>query len=1654
MHTAVLDVLPPEEVDFCLEAALFASAPSRRVLVVVKAALLLVYAIQRPCCGAAPPIDGGGGAAAGPDRPALHLLSRHPFPTPILDVKSIPFSAGLGGLGSIVAPHDVLMLAFGAGQFSIVRYDETVADFVTVSLHSLGSTPMASIAARSDAPEAAAMAVSAAAPKAMPSASSPIGRLIAVPAEAPFAFLHISKEQFAILPLGHLAPGKQGSTHAKEAAPHGRARAAASGGPLPHPQQQYRPASFVKAYSCIDERIAQVLQVAFLPGYMEPTLAILFETRPTFPTLLTSPLKFIDTVALAIVAISKASKAAECTFTVIARYDALPSDVRSFWCPPEVAATTGGGIIVDRHHSQSLSRGLKRRGEGPPSASSQVLRGIYLAGANELVHIDPGNPLAIGIALNSYASLTTRMPHLRRTGGSLQCTMEAARFFPFVRSPLPHSSALTGGLGSPAATTTLYIVADDGQWLQCRVLRDGGNRRIELLPAKDAVCEELRRFSLPYKAITSLSDHLTVAVPVSGDAFIVGNDEALAITREGATQVAGGARAESAMMVMDRGSNSHHGAADDSDDDLYNTSVTTVRAQSAVADAGAGGLPGHSNAGNASVSNTTGMHIIARLPSLGPITDFVVGGRSGASSSGPSNDAQDDNEAAPFPMSDYEIVTTGGRDSFGFMNIFKNHLPLLQPESLPQLSTTAAVKALFSLDGRGQFVGSATNASFACSLVHIPSSRSTEEVNACGDGGESAIGTLAEETAEPTVEERMVEDHTMAIIRDQPTIFAATSSTCGAIIQVTKGTIRIISKDGLQVVAEERLHGSSASRAATVSYRTSSGHGRQEDASSAVEPPSHAKEDVVCKETAIAIAVFHEDGSLSSYLHLSGKLYFLGGVLCAPSLRSTFLPIIAWDLSLLSVPAAALPVNSPPDGYQSVDPSLRAVLTVIQEDASGAKEAIGDLKPASITMYAFAEASEEEKSSLVTIFKCNHLALLPVLLSNAVEGGGVLSVEQEEAAPSLQPISTATPGAAGGIVKGTDIVDVSIISSHFGRTFVFISTRSLGIVIYEWRRAAHPLRGSILSVASKEGEARLGADFSMIRLPMAPYASSQCSFAMRRISLTKVSLLPSDHFGGQGSSSQMIVALSKDPGSWFISIDSHGWPRIHRVRIPRRQRIVILDGLFMYEPGAGSLLSRIVLDRRFTRDTDWPLMRAPLLLGKEGEVVRSVIYHQPSDAYVILTIVSISPFALPKDEYAPLSDNSQCILPPDALPPLQGRYKVCLVSGRTLTVIDEHLLKESECAISLLSAPLETKQTASGVKAFVVLGTSYSRGEDRPNRGRVLIFDVIDVVPDPATPERDRRLKMLVEEEMKGPVTAVSHLKGHLLVSLGPKVILHSFENNEALTGVAFVDAGVYNTTIVPLKSYFLLGDICKSLSFHAFQSKPSKVVTLGRDFEDRAIISADCLVLARPPPARGVIRGGSGRDQVAFAAADLAGSVHLYTYAPMSPKSDGGVRLIAIGSLAMGGEVFKVTRILLASASAAPSLVTALGGGEGHEAVVGAARTVKHGVLVGKRDGSIGCIVPLEEGTFRRLQGLQGKLTSLLPHPSGINPAAVRSGGATAAQRNVIDFGEGASSVASFVNLPRSAVDHIATRMLATTCAALKGAINEGASPLWRVFQ
>ncbi|CDH59136.1 cleavage and polyadenylation specificity factorsubunit 1 [Lichtheimia corymbifera JMRC:FSU:9682] len=371
-----------------------------------------------------------------------------------------------------------------------------------------------------------------------------------------------------------------------------------------------------------------------------------------------------------------------------------------------------------------------------------------------------------------------------------------------------------------------------------------------------------------------------------------------------------------------------------------------------------------------------------------------------------------------------------------------------------------------------------------------------------------------------------------------------------------------------------------------------------------------------------------------------------------------------------------------------------------------------------------------------------------------------------------------------------------------------------------------------------------------------------------------------------------------------------------------------------------------------TYDMDWVVQKVPL-----HQTVHKIAYHPVMRVYSVL-VSEPKPVRLRNDDGTWTDGQEDERKEGDFLPTVD-KFSLLMVSPVTWETVDRVEFNEYEQGLSLECAVLESKQTKSGKKHFIAVGTGYLRGEDTAMRGSIQIFDIIEVVPEPNNPQTNHRYKHLHTEEVKGAVTALCDVIGHLVSCIGSKIIIWSFEDNESLVGVAFIDVQIYVTSISAIKNFIVLGDAQKSVWFLGFQLEPAKLVLLAKDYQSFEVSSVNFLI---------------DDKSMYLLIGDTDDNLDIFQYAPFNLQSFAGQKLIRRGDFHVGGQVRSMVRL--------PQVIQE---GESYR------YSRRHFCLCGSFSGSISAVSPIPEKTFKRLNTLYGQLVNGLQHVAGLNPRAFR---------------------------------------------------------------
>jgi cleavage and polyadenylation specificity factor subunit 1 len=127
-----------------------------------------------------------------------------------------------------------------------------------------------------------------------------------------------------------------------------------------------------------------------------------------------------------------------------------------------------------------------------------------------------------------------------------------------------------------------------------------------------------------------------------------------------------------------------------------------------------------------------------------------------------------------------------------------------------------------------------------------------------------------------------------------------------------------------------------------------------------------------------------------------------------------------------------------------------------------------------------------------------------------------------------------------------------------------------------------------------------------------------------------------------------------------------------------------------------------------------------------GQTVHKIKYHPAMQVYTVLVSTAMDAKVTPPaggdddqeaaTESAAKKDDTR---EPGSFLPKVDRFSLLLISPVTWETVDRVEFDEFEQGLSLECVSLESKQTSSGRKHFMTVGTGVLRGEDSPMKGSV-----------------------------------------------------------------------------------------------------------------------------------------------------------------------------------------------------------------------------------------------------------------------------------------------------------------------------------------------
>ncbi|RYO95940.1 hypothetical protein DL764_007565 [Monosporascus ibericus] len=408
-------------------------------------------------------------------------------------------------------------------------------------------------------------------------------------------------------------------------------------------------------------------------------------------------------------------------------------------------------------------------------------------------------------------------------------------------------------------------------------------------------------------------------------------------------------------------------------------------------------------------------------------------------------------------------------------------------------------------------------------------------------------------------------------------------------------------------------------------------------------------------------------------------------------------------------------------------------------------------------------------------------------------------------------------------------------------------------------------------------------------------------------------------------------------------------------------------------------VSQIAASGATYADIGMPLRKIPL-----GIDAHSITHHPPSGTYVIGCDV-LEPFELPKeDDYHREWQREKDL----TFKPMVERGVLRLLNPSTWTVIDTIEMEPCEVVMCVETLNLEVSESTHEFKHLIAVGTAIVRGEDLPTKGRVYVYDVVTVIPEPGRPETDKRFKLVAREDIpRGAVTALSEIgtQGLMLVAQGQKCMVRGLKEDGTLLPVAFMDMNCYVTSVRELKGTGLcvMSDAVKGVWFTGYTEEPYKMILFGKSSTTLEVLTAELL---------------PDGNELLIVACDADGAIHVLQFDPEHPKSLQGHLLLHRTTFSTGAN--RPTKSKLLPRTLAPNSdylqyqqqQQQQNGNTTTQPSESPPPSSHHHLLLASPTGVLATLTPLTEPQYRRLSLLATQLLSSLPHACGLNPREYRA--------------------------------------------------------------
>ncbi|WUR02246.1 cleavage and polyadenylation specificity factor subunit 1 (CFT1) [Vairimorpha necatrix] len=223
------------------------------------------------------------------------------------------------------------------------------------------------------------------------------------------------------------------------------------------------------------------------------------------------------------------------------------------------------------------------------------------------------------------------------------------------------------------------------------------------------------------------------------------------------------------------------------------------------------------------------------------------------------------------------------------------------------------------------------------------------------------------------------------------------------------------------------------------------------------------------------------------------------------------------------------------------------------------------------------------------------------------------------------------------------------------------------------------------------------------------------------------------------------------------------------------------------------------------------------------------------------------------------------------------KYSISLYTNY-YKLISTFELENDEYVFDIIELSLNDVIGVNGKSNFIVVCVTKIEGEDKHSRGRLIVLELIDIVVDETNKYKDKKLKLIASENIKGCITKCDVVKGNVIVALGIKSMVYKIDRSEGLIPIGIHDLNTLTTSMITIKNFVVFSDIYRGLSFFYFQKRPVRLNLLCNSDPINYATHVDFIV-----------KGSS----LGIVCMDIYGNMHVFTYSPLNILSCDGTKFV-----------------------------------------------------------------------------------------------------------------------------------------------------------------